>query len=76
MPFYVEPLFNVISIERIFDVIINRIYNKKLISTNLKKLTLKKLILDAQTNTASHWIMQLRTERFSQRGIIIGTCVV
>ena len=47
----VEPLFTNAPIEKTIDVILTRIYNDHTISTNLKKRSLKKLILDTCTKT-------------------------
>ena len=44
--FDVESLFSNVPIKRTVDIIVKRIYEDKLVSTNLKKRTLKKLILD------------------------------
>ena len=48
----VESLFTNVPIKRTVDTIFKRIYEDKLVSTNLKKPTLKKLILDTCTKTA------------------------
>ena len=50
--FDVESLFTNVPIKRTVDLILKRIYTDKLVSTNLKKRTLKKLILDTCTKTA------------------------
>ena len=50
--FDVESLFTNVPIKRTVDIILKRIYEDKLVSTNLKKRTLKKLILDTCTKTA------------------------
>ena len=50
--FDLESLFTNVPIKRTVDLILKRIYPDKLVSTNLKKLTLKKLILDTCTKTA------------------------
>ena len=49
--FDVESLFTNVPLRRTVNVIINRIYNDKLINTNLRKSTLKKLILDSCQKT-------------------------
>ena len=49
--FDVVSLFTNVPLERTINVIMNRIYDKKLIQTNLKKSTLKKLIKDTCTKT-------------------------
>ena len=48
----VESLFTNVPIKRTVDTILKRIYEDKLVSKNLKKHTLKKLILDTCTKTA------------------------
>ena len=40
-----------VPLQRTLDIILDRIFNKKLIDTNLKKSTLRKLILDTYTKT-------------------------
>ena len=50
--FDVESLFTNVPIKRTVDLILKRIYTDKLVSTNLKKCTLNKLILDTCTKTA------------------------
>ena len=50
--FDVESLFTNVPIKRTVDIILKRIYEDKLVSTNLKKHTSKKLILDTCTKTA------------------------
>ena len=39
-------------LQRTLEIIVDRIYNKKLIDTHLKKSTLRKLIRDTCTKTA------------------------
>ena len=50
--FDVESLFTNVPISKTINIILKRIYDDKLISTNLRKRTLKKLILDTCTKTA------------------------
>ena len=50
--FDVESLFTNVPLKKTMDIILKRIFNDKLISTNLKKRSLKKLILDACTKTS------------------------
>ena len=52
MMFDVASLLTNVPIKRTVDLISKRIYTDKLVSTNLKKRTLKKLILDTCTKTA------------------------
>ena len=56
--FDVESLFTV-PLSRTVDIILDRIYNDNLISTTLKKRTLKKLILDCCSKTAFSFDNQL-----------------
>ena len=50
--FDVKSLFTNVPLNKTIEVILDRVYNKKLIETNLKKRTLKKLILDTCSKTA------------------------
>ena len=50
--FDVKSLFTNVPLNKTIEVILDRVYNKKLISTNLKKRTLKKLIMDTCSKTA------------------------
>ena len=52
VPFDAESLFTNVPIKKTIDVIPTQIYNDHSISTNLKKRSLKKLILDTCTKTA------------------------
>ena len=47
--FDIESLFTNVPIKRTVDLVLKRIYTDKLVSNNLKKRTLKKLILDTCT---------------------------
>ena len=49
--FDVESLFTNVPLQRTLKIIIDRIYNKKLVKTKLKKSTLRKLIRDTCTKT-------------------------
>ena len=49
VPFDVESLFTNVPLRRTINVVLDRIYNKKLIETSFQKHTLKKLILDSCT---------------------------
>ena len=51
VPFDVESLFTNVPLRRTINVVLDRIYNKKLIETSFQKHTLKKLILDSCTKT-------------------------
>ena len=50
--FDVKSLFTNVPLKKTIEVILDRVYNRKLINTNLKKRTLKKLILDTCNKTA------------------------
>ena len=50
--FDVKSLFTNVPLNKTIQVILNRVYTEKLISTTLKKRTLKKLILDTCSKTA------------------------
>ena len=49
--FDVVSLFTNVPLKRTINVIVDRIYKEKVIETNLRKSTLKKLILDCCTKT-------------------------
>ena len=49
--FDVESLFINVPLRRTINVVLDRIYNKKLIETSFRKHTLKKLVLDSCTKT-------------------------
>ena len=49
--FDVKSLFTNVPLSKTLDVILDRVYNQRLITTKLKKRTLKKLILDTCTKT-------------------------
>ena len=49
--FDVKSLFTNIPLKKTVHIILHRIYNEKQLDTSLKKLTLKKLLLDSCTNT-------------------------
>ena len=50
--FDVKSLFTNVPLNKTIEVILDRVYNKKQITTTLKKRTLKKLILDTCSKTA------------------------
>ena len=50
--FDVKSLFTNVPLNKTIDVILDRVYTKKLITTKLKKRTLKKLITDTCQKTA------------------------
>ena len=49
--FDVQSLFTSVPIQKTINKILDRVYNKKLINTNLKKRTTKNLLLDFCTKT-------------------------
>ena len=49
--FYFESLFTNVSLRRTINVVLDRIYNKKLVETRVRKHTLKKPILDSCTKS-------------------------
>ena len=64
--FDIELLFPDVSIKRTVDLIFKRIYAGKLLSTNYKKRTLKKLILDTCTKTA----FSLNNKLYQQKDVV------
>ena len=50
--FDVESLFTSVPLSKTFNIILDRIYNKKLLKTNMKKRTMKKLLKDCCTKNA------------------------
>ena len=50
--FHVQSLFSNVPVKKTINIILDRVYNKKSINTNLKKRTMKKLFLDSCTKTA------------------------
>ena len=50
--FDVEFLFTNVPLNKIINIILDRIYRQKLLKTNLKKRTMKKVLLDSCTKTA------------------------
>ena len=50
--FDVESLFTNVPLNKTINIILDRIYRQKLLKTNLKKRTMKKLLLDSCTKTA------------------------
>ena len=61
--FDAESLFTNILIKGTVDLILKRIYKDKFVSTDLKKLTLKKLILDTCTKTAFSFNNKLHQQK-------------
>ena len=49
--FDVTSLFTNVPLNKTIDIILKRVYNEKLINTNLTKRTMKKLLKDACTKT-------------------------
>ena len=50
--FDAQTLFTNVPVKETINIILDMVYNKKLINTNLKKRTMKKLLLDSCTKTA------------------------
>ena len=50
--FDVESLFTSVPLNKTINIILDRIYNKKLLNTNIKKRTMKKLLKDCCTKNA------------------------
>ena len=50
--FDVESLFTSVPLKKTINIILDRIYNKKLLKTNIKKRTMKKLLIDCCTKNA------------------------
>ena len=50
--FDVQSLFTNVLIKKTINIILDRVYNKKLINTKLKKRKMKKLLVDSCTKTA------------------------
>ena len=50
--FDVKSLFTNVLLRKTIEIILNRVYNEKKISSTLSKRSLKKLLLDVCTNTA------------------------
>ena len=50
--FDIESLFTSVPLRKIINVILDQIYRQKLLKTNLKKRTMKKLLLNSCTKTA------------------------
>ena len=49
--FDAQSLFTNVPVKKTMNIILDRVYNRKLIKTNLKKRTMKKLLLDSCTKT-------------------------
>ena len=50
--FDVQSLFTNVPVKKTINIILDRVYNKKLININLKKRTMKRLLVDSCTKTA------------------------
>ena len=50
--FDVQSLFTNVSVTKTINMVLDKVYNKKIINTNLKKRAMKKLLLDSCTKTA------------------------
>ena len=53
--FDVTSLFTNVPLAKTIDIILQRVYNEKLINTNLTKRTMKKLLKDACTKNWFHF---------------------
>ena len=71
----VEWLFTNVPIKQTVDIILKRIYEDKLVSTNLKKRTLKKLILDTCTTTAFSFNNKLSKKKMVSVWVLFRTCI-
>ena len=58
-----ESLFNNVPITRTVHIMLRRIYQESVISTNLKKWTLKKIIIDACTKTVLSFNIKLNQKK-------------
>ena len=68
--FYVESLFTNVPIKRTINIILKRIYIDKVVSTNLKKHSMKKFLLGTCTKTAFAFSGVIYEQR---DGICIGS---
>ena len=50
--FDVQSLFTNVTVKKAINIILDKVHNNKLINTDLKKTTMKKLLLDSSTKTA------------------------
>ena len=72
--FDVESLFTSVPLSKTINIILDWIYNKKLLKTNIKKRTMKKLLKDCcTTNTFFFQQHYLRTNRRRLNGIMLRT---
>ena len=55
--FDVESLFTIVPLNKTINIILDRIYRQKLLKTNLKKRTIKNLLLDLCTKIAFFMII-------------------
>ena len=70
--FDVESLFTSVLLRKTFNIILDRIYNKKPLKTNMKKRTMKKLLKDCCTKNA----FSFNNTIYEQiDGVSIGSCL-
>ena len=70
--FGVESLFTSVSLKKTINVILDRIYNKKLLNANIKKRTMKKLLKDCCTKNALTFSKVIYEEI---DGVSMGSCL-
>ena len=70
--FHVELLFTLVPLSKTINIILDRIYNKKLLKTNIKKRTVKKLLKDCCTKNA----FSFNNTIYKQiEGVSMGSCL-
>ena len=70
--FDLESLFTSVPLSKTINIILDRIYNKKLLKTNIKKRTIKKLLKDCCTKNA----LSLNNTIYEQiDGVSMGSCL-
>ena len=65
-------IYNNVTVKKTINIILDRVYNRKLIKTNLKKKTMKKLHLDSciKTNFSFDNVLNEQCD-----GVIPGTSI-
>ena len=72
VPFDVESLFTSVPLSKTINVILDQIYNKKLLKTNIKKQTMRKLLKDCCTKN----VFSFNNTIFEQIGdVSMGSCL-
>ena len=70
--FDVELLFTLVPLSKTINIILDRIYNKKLLKTNIKKQTVKKLLKDCCTKN----VFSFNNTIYKQiEGVSMGSCL-